>query len=68
MMQDAGWLSGIINSMDMSLSKLLRDSEGQGSLACCSPWGCRVRHELVTKQQYLCVLWQTHIYYEKHTY
>ena len=24
---------------DMTLSKLLRDSEGQGSLACRSPWG-----------------------------
>ena len=21
-----------------------RDGEGQGSLACCSSWGCRVRH------------------------
>ena len=20
-----------------------RDGEGQGSLACCSPWGCKVR-------------------------
>ena len=28
-----------------------RDSEGQGSLACCSPWGCRVRHDLATEQQ-----------------
>jgi len=27
------------------------DSEGQGSLACCSPWGCRVRHNLLIKQQ-----------------
>ena len=27
------------------------DSEGQGSLACCSPWGCRVRHDLLTEQQ-----------------
>ena len=30
----------------------LGDSEGQGSLACCSPWGCKkVRHDLVTEQQ-----------------
>ena len=27
-----------------------RDSEGQGSLACCSPWGCKESH-LVTEQQ-----------------
>ena len=27
------------------------DSEGQGNLACCSPWGPRVRHNLVTDQQ-----------------
>ena len=48
------WLGSIINSMDMSLSKLreicapfsstytkkvLGDDEGQRSLACCSPWG-----------------------------
>ena len=28
----------------------LGDTEGQGSRACCSPWGCRVRHDLVTEQ------------------
>ena len=28
----------------------LGDSEGQGSLVCCSPWGRRVRHDLVTEQ------------------
>ena len=35
----------------------LRDSEGQGSLACCSSWGCSVRHKLVTEkqQQHRCV-------------
>ena len=25
-------------------------SEGHGSLACCSPWGRKVRHNLVTEQ------------------
>ena len=25
--------------------------EGQESLVCCSPWGCRVRHDLTTEQQ-----------------
>ena len=29
------WLDSITDSMDMSL----RDDEGQGSLACCCPWG-----------------------------
>ena len=28
-------LDGIINSMEQNL----QDSEGQGSLVCCSPWG-----------------------------
>ena len=26
------------------------DCEGHGSLACCSPWVCRVRHNLATEQ------------------
>ena len=33
-------LDGITDSMDMSLSNL-GDGEGQGSLVCCSPWGCK---------------------------
>jgi len=27
------------------------DSEGQGSLTCCTPQNCRVIHDLVTEQQ-----------------
>ena len=32
-----GWYH---NSMDMSLSNS-RSCDGQGSLVCCSPWGCK---------------------------
>ena len=35
------WLDVITDSMDMSLSKTLGVSDGQGGLACCSPWGCK---------------------------
>ena len=31
------WLDSITDSMDMNLSKLQGDSEGEGSLAYCSP-------------------------------
>ena len=37
------WLDGIIDSMDMSLSKfqeMVKDME-DGSLLCCSPRGCK---------------------------
>ena len=33
------WLDGITNSMDVSFEQAPGDGEGQGSLACCSPWG-----------------------------
>ena len=34
-------MDGITNSMDMGLRKLLGVGDGQGGLACCSPWGCK---------------------------
>ena len=36
--QKMRWLDGIIDMMDMSLS---RHCDLQGSLSCCSPWGCK---------------------------
>ena len=32
------WLDVITDAMDMSLSRLWGVGDGQGSLACCSPW------------------------------
>ena len=34
-------LDGITYSMDVSFSKLWKDSEGQGRLVCCSPLGLK---------------------------
>ena len=44
------WLDGITDSTDMSLNKL--QIEGQGSLACCSPWGCKESDTTEQQQQY----------------
>ena len=41
-------MDGIIDSMDKSLNRTPGDSEGQGSLECCSPWGHK---ELDTTEQ-----------------
>ena len=33
------WLDSITDSMDMAFEQALEVGDGQGSLACCSPWG-----------------------------
>ena len=33
------WLDGIIDSIDIEFEQTQGDSEGQGSLVYCSPWG-----------------------------
>ena len=33
------WLDGITDSIDLSLSELRRDGDGQGGVACCDSWG-----------------------------
>ena len=45
------WLDGITDSMEHQFEQTPGNSEGQGSLACCSPQGCRVRRDLATEQQ-----------------
>ena len=39
--QRTRWLSGVTDSIDMSLSNLQEFGDEQGSLACRSPWGCK---------------------------
>ena len=48
------WLDGIPDLMDKSLKQALGVGDGQGSLAYCSPWGCK---ELdMTEQLYWYIL------------
>ena len=44
------WLDGITDSVD-EFEQTVGDSEGQGSLVCCSPSGPRFGHNWVTEQQ-----------------
>ena len=46
------WLDGMTNSMEISLSKL-QEIVTDGSLAYCSPWVHKDRHNLVTEKQYI---------------
>ena len=42
-----GWHHG---QNGLEFEQTLGNSEGQGSLECCSPWGRRVGHDQVTEQ------------------
>ena len=46
------WLEGITDSLNgHELEQTLGDGEGQGSLACCSPRGCKApKHDWATEQ------------------
>ena len=57
------FLDGITGSMGMNLA----NSRSWWSLACCSPWGRRVKHDLITEQQgnfigVLCLSDKTQVY------
>ena len=44
------WLDGIIDSMDMSLSKLQEIVKDREALECCSPCGCKELDMTATEQ------------------
>ena len=46
------WLDGITVSVDMNVGKL-QEMATDREAWCCSPWGRKVRHNLVTEQQQL---------------
>ena len=35
------WLDGITNMVDVEFEEAPGVGDGQGSLACCSPWDCK---------------------------
>ena len=35
------WLDSITDSNELEFELTPGDNEGQGSLVCCSPWGCK---------------------------
>ena len=44
-----GWMASLINGHEFEQTP--GDGEGQGSLACCSPWGHRVGHDRAPEEQ-----------------
>ena len=54
-------LDGIISLMDMS-EQTLGDSEGQGSLACCGPWGHK-ESGTIKHNNRIDLIWSLEIYF-----
>ena len=46
-----GWKASPTQTHGHEFEQTPGDSEGQGSLVCCSPWSHRVEHNLATEQQ-----------------
>ena len=42
------WLDNITDSVEFE--QTLGDGEGQGKMACCSPWGGRIRYDCMTEE------------------
>ena len=54
---DRGWVVGWHHQLNgHEFEQTLRDGEGQGSLACCSPWGLRVWHDWAAEHHHHCVI------------
>jgi len=49
--QKTRWLDSISDFNGHEIEQTPEDSEGHGSLTCCSPWGHRAGHDFVTEQQ-----------------
>ena len=51
-----GWMASLIQwTRSWANSGRWWDDEGQGSLVCCSPWGCRVGHVLLIEEQHVLI-------------
>ena len=52
-----GWMASLTHRQEFKQTQ--GDSEGQGSLTCCSSWSHRVRNDLATEQQQQVMLLRT---------
>ena len=55
--QKMRWLDSITSLTGPEFEQTLGDSEGQGSLACCSPWGCKELDTTEQQQLYIYIIY-----------